>query len=193
MVFKQHTISKLALPIFIASTILLVLAKIIPFYHLNYSDFYVDIDRAVALFFFLWAYHALYVRAFSIKPYIALFGAAIVFLAVVVFSSSGLSIQKAIMIFFLTAFVEEILARGILLSIASHWLGKYKAVLATSILFTLVHPNVYANYTYGLAVFALGILLGVVFLSFQERAYGVVASTFIHALVVLVGFKVGLL
>ena len=176
------------------SILLLVLSKVLVIAHFNLSNtLYLDIDRLVALLLFLAVYHRYSQDKEGYKPYGILFISAL-------FVSSlaelfGIAFEKMLILFFMTALVEEILLRGVLFEILLKRLSAKSTLFSTSLFFTLVHPAVYKDAWYALAVLITGVLLGATYLFFrkQGRVIAIVYATVLHSLIILLGLTTGLI
>lgn len=176
------------------SIVLLILAKVLSVVHVSLSDtLYLDIDRLIALVGFLTVYHRWSQIPLSYKPYgILVTSALIVSLLAVML---GIAFEKMLVLFLMTAFVEEILLRGVLFELLLQKLSPTVTLFSTSLFFTLVHPAIYQNALYGLAVLITGMLLGAIYLFFrkQGREIAIVYATILHGLIILLGLSIGLI
>ena len=173
---------------------LLIISKLLTIFHLNLTEtLYLDIDRLFSLIVFLVAYHSWSQEKFSIKPYLLLIiSGLLISLLAILFS---IPFNKMLILFFLTAFVEEILLRGVLFELLLTKLKPVVIVISTSLFFTLVHPAIYSSLLYAFAVLLTGLILGASYLYFrkQGRALAIVYTTILHSLIILLGLKLGLI
>ena len=184
---KQNTL-------FILSILLLIVAKMTAIVHLDLTDtLYLDADRIAALLLFLTLYHMTFKGSFDLKLYALLLGSALAVSALGAWL--GVSFGLMLILFLLTAFVEEILLRGVLFELLLKKFSPLAVLLSSSLFFTLIHPAVYKNALYGVAVLAAGLVLGGVYLYFRKegREKAVVCATIGHGLIILLGLKIGLI
>lgn len=178
----------------LVAVLLLVVSKVVAIIHLNLSEtLYFDLDRLIALIIFLGVYHQWSRSKFNSKPYLllAISGVLISSLATLF----GIAFEKMLILFFMTAFVEEILLRGVLFELLLKKLTPKVTLVSTSVFFTLVHPAIYSNALYGLAVLMTGLLLGFTYLFFrnQNREMAIVYVTILHGFIILSGLLLGVL
>ena len=184
---KQNTL-------FILSILLLIVAKMTAIVHLDLTDtLYLDADRIAALLLFLTLYHMTFKGSFDLKLYALLLGSALAVSALGAWL--GVSFGLMLILFLLTAFVEEILLRGVLFELLLKKFSPLAVLLSSSLFFTLIPPAVYKNALYGVAVLAAGLVLGGVYLYFRKegREKAVVCATIGHGLIILLGLKIGLI
>lgn len=177
---------------FISAIVFLVLAKVIPIWHLTLSEsLYFDIDRLLALVLFLVSYYMYSQSKFEAKPYLWLLlgGLMLSGLAPLL----GVAFERMFILFFMTALVEEILLRGVLFEWLLTKLSAKWVLISTSLFFTLVHPAVYQSIEYALAVLITGFVLGGCYLYFRDkgREMAIVYATVMHGLIILLGLKLG--
>lgn len=176
---------------FLVSITILVLAKLFKVIELTvFGTVFIDIDRLISLFLFIAVYLKWNAEDFdyqSIK-WLLIYSLFVAFLAVVL----ELNFVQVMALFFLTAFVEEILLRGVLYEWLMIKLSPVKTLLLSSIFFTLVHPAVYQNINYGLAILMSGFILGSIYLYFrkQSREVAVVHATGAHGLIIILGLYI---
>jgi len=177
-----------------AAVLFLIVAKLTAIFHLTLTDtLYLDVDRIAALLLFLGVYHRAFRGSFDPKLYGLLLGGALAVSALGVLA--GIAFERMFILFLLTAFVEEILLRGVLFELLLLKLRPVAVLLSSSLFFTLVHPAVYQNVLYGVAVLATGLVLGGLYLYFRKagRELAVVYATIGHGLIILAGLKTGLI
>ena len=180
--------------IFTLTIFLLIVAKQAAIVHLDLTDtLYLDVDRTAALLLFLGVYHWRFKGSFDLKYYGLLIGIALMVSALGAWL--GVSFWLMLILFLLTAFVEEILLRGVLFELLLRKFSPLAVLLSSSLFFTLIHPAIYKNAIYGVAVLATGLLLGGIYLYFRERGRekAVVYATIGHGLIILLGLKIGLI
>lgn len=185
--------------------LLLIAAKLIPLWHIKLPAWhaYIDMDRALALIGFLvvWARAARPDAATIYRTAVIFFGGLSILLATLAVAwGAGLVpphfFGKFLILYVMTALVEEIIFRGFL---AEWMIGKWgvvKAMLGSSAVFALVHPAAYVYPVYGGLVFLTGLLCFIFYWRFR-RIYGVAegaaAATFAHAAVIQLGMVVGII
>lgn len=172
----------------------LIVAKLFPLIHITLSEtLYLDIDRLIALLGFLGAYHYYSRCKLDFKPYLLLLMSG--FLISLLAQLFGIDFERMLILFFMTALVEEILLRGVLFELLLTKLSAKAVLISTSLVFTLVHPAVYQNLTYAIAVLVTGLILGGCYLYFrkQSREMAIVYATILHAMIIFIGLKLGLI
>ncbi len=178
---------------FYLSILLLASAKLLAIFHIPLNEYYLDIDRMIALILFLALYHAVYSNNFSVKPYIVLclYGVSIAILGALI----GLNGYKLLILFFMTALVEEILLRGVLFEWLLQKMSPMTVLFGSTMFFTAAHPAIYQSGLYAIAVFLSGLLLGWVYLHYRtaSREMALVYATGVHGLIILAGLKSGLI
>lgn len=186
-------------PLLVILVILLIVAKILPIYHLQLGDpkTYLDVDRAIALM-------ALITTYMWGKPIVDVAKIVLLFIlsAVVVAGASCLIPRldehclRILIMFFMTAVVEEILFRGIVAELILRRFGVITTGLLSSLFFALVHPGSYVFPVYGLLVFMTGILCFVFYYSFKRKydyPYGIWAASLAHIVIIMLGIWIGIL
>ncbi len=93
--------------------------------------------------------------------------------------------------FFLTALVEEILLRGVLIELLLVKLSSRNSLLLSSVVFTGLHAQSYQSIPYATAVFILGIVLSFLYLHMRKksRVAAIIYLSFIHCLIIIIGIK----
>lgn len=178
------------------SVLALAAAKIVPGFHLDFGDYYLDVERAVFLI-------AVIVTFYFYSGSVSKLGQH----AVLLFMLLGLSVLagwvlqldpiRVAVVFVMTALVEEILLRAVLFEpLIKRGIKSWKIVLGTALFFTLVHPAIYADYLYGVMVLVTGILLGAIYLYVRQKygiVYGVLWASAAHTWIILLGWKLNLI
>lgn len=179
---------------FILAVILLVMAKVVVIFHVQINaNLYLDIDRFLALVFFLYCYFQMKHSRFQGRQILWLIFYVVT--SLVLAKLLDLSLVKILVLFFLTALVEEILLRGVLFEWLLLKFSPLITVLSTSLLFTIAHPAIYQNPLYGLAVLFTGLILGGVYLFFRttSKEMAIIHATGLHTLIILAGLKLALI
>lgn len=179
---------------FYASIALLVLSKVFTVIELTiFTSVTIDADRLFALIFFIATYIYWSSDRFDGKSinWLMFYGLSITCIAV------GLQLDwiKVVVLFFMTALVEEILLRGVLYEWLLMRFSALRVLIVSSLFFTLVHPAVYDNYFYGMAVLLTGLLLGSIYLYFRQksREVAVVHATGLHGVIIVLGLYLGMI
>ena len=169
----------------------LIVSKIFELVHIDTEFGYLDIDRVAGLIVFLIVYQRFYDKQ-SIRfiPILILLSVLYALLPSF-FGLGGFGWEKLLTLFFLTAMVEEILLRGVVFHFLLKILNRHQTIFVSSLFFTLVHPVIYGNYGYAMSVFIAGVILGYIYMAFKNNSAGIVAATFSHALIILLGLMVG--
>ena len=174
----------------------LAIAKVVPGFHLDFGDYYLDIERAVFLI-------AVIVVFYFHSGSLSKLGhhAILLFVLLGMSSLAGLVLQldpvRVLVVFVMTALVEEILLRAALFEpLIKRGIKSWKIILGTALFFTLVHPAIYSDYLYGVMVLVTGILLGAIYLNVRQKvgiAYGVLWASAIHIWIILLGWKLNII
>ncbi|RME57730.1 CPBP family intramembrane metalloprotease [Candidatus Parcubacteria bacterium] len=179
--------------------IFLIIAKVLPIYHvqLDGPKTYLDVDRALALIALVTAY--LWGKTIvEVTRTVLLFiisGVAAAGVACLIPSLENQCLRILIM-FFMTALVEEILFRGVVAELMLRRFGVIVAGGLSSLFFALVHPGSYVFPVYGFLVFLTGILCFVFYYSFKREygyIYGILAASVAHIAVIMLGIWIGIL
>lgn len=181
---------KIALPLTI---LLLILSKVLNIWHINLDSYYLDIDRLLALLTFLTFYWWKIDRLQWQASLFLLLGAI---LTVSLADWLGINPLKMTLLFFMTALVEEILLRGVVFHLMLKKLSPLQTLFLSTFLFTIVHPAIYSQPLYGVAVFITGLLLGgtyLVILNKHSQQMAISIATTLHALIILAGLTLGLI
>ncbi|NPA72612.1 MAG: CPBP family intramembrane metalloprotease [Gammaproteobacteria bacterium] len=197
--------------IFSVSIICLIVAKITPIIHVEMTNYYLDLDRAVALILVIGLFFRLFKEDF-LSPFLTLIGFTTGFIGVA--SLLGIDPVKAAILVLMTALVEEIVLRAVVLEWALAHFSKWTSVFGAAVLFTLVHPAVYSAPLYGGLVFITGVILGAVYLygsrptqfslrtdvdsaisgkSVRRISVGVVYATMVHSVIILAGLLLNII
>lgn len=174
----------------------LAVAKIVPGFHLDFGDYYLDVERAV---FLIAVIAVFYFHSGSVSK----LGqhAVLLFVLLVISVLAGWVLQldpiRVAVAFVMTALVEEILLRAALFELLiKRGIKSRYIILGTALVFTLVHPAIYADYLYGVMVLVTGILLGAIYLSVRRKygiAYAVIWASAIHTWIILLGWKLAII
>ncbi|MBE0494715.1 MAG: CPBP family intramembrane metalloprotease [Thiomicrospira sp.] len=180
----------------IFSIIGLGLAKAFTGFHLDFGDYYLDVERAVFLI-------AVIVTFYFYSGSVSKLGqhAVLLFILLGLSVLAGLVLQldpvRAAVAFVMTALVEEILLRAALFEpLIKRGIKSWKIILGTALFFTLVHPAIYSDYLYGVMVLVTGILLGAIYLNVRQKvgiAYGVLWTSAAHTGVIILGWKLNII
>ncbi len=155
-------------PIFIALILTLITAKVLPIFHTPLANHYLDIDRLLALTALIIFFH-FYIDRLEKKALLIVGGYFTTLLALnLIFEIT--STAKLTILFVLTAFVEEILLRGVLFELLLKKLKEKTVLIGTAILFTSVHPGAWNNLSYAVALLLTGLILGLVYLKIREHS-----------------------
>ncbi|QCU90413.1 CPBP family intramembrane glutamic endopeptidase [Thiomicrorhabdus sediminis] len=180
-------------PIVFASIVFLIAAKVLPLWHINQPALYWDMDRIIALACLLIVAH-IYIEKLQIRSFVWLL---IIFVGSLLLNHLwlDLDIQRVLQLLLLTALVEEVLLRGVLFELLLKKWSAPTVLIATSVLFIMVHPPVYEHYQYGMLVFLSGLLLGSIYLHFRQYNLqtALVVVTAIHMLIILIGLNFNLI
>lgn len=171
----------------------LIVAKLFSIWHIEFTHFYLDVDRVFALILFLTAFFSL-VEAIDVKALLALIAGAL--LSLWLATELHIASERAIQLFLMTALVEEILLRGVLFYLLLLRFNSIATLIISSVIFTLLHPSIYGDLLYTTAVFLTALLLGAVYLIFQHqynRQIAIAIVTTLHAIIILLGINLGLL
>lgn len=173
--------------IFATLILALIAAKVLPILHTSFAGHYLDIDRLIALTALLLFFHTK-VESIAKKP-ILIMGAYYLVLVAINLHFEITSTAKLTILFMLTAFVEEILLRGVLFELLLKKFREKTVLIGTSILFTAVHPAAWSNLSYAAAVFLTGILLGGIYLVLRRGSKQIALAhvTGIHGAIILLG------
>lgn len=174
----------------------LAVAKIVPGFHLDFGEYYLDVERAVFLIAVItvFYFHSGFVSKLGQH-------AILLFVLLGMSSLAGLVLQldpvRVLVVFVMTALVEEILLRAALFEpLIKRGIKSWKIILGTALFFTLVHPAIYSDYLYGVMVLVTGILLGAIYLNVRQKvgiAYGVLWASVAHTWIILLGWKLNLI
>lgn len=191
---SQTTSTKLL----IMAIIFLVIAKLFPLFHIQFDSTtqviknYLDVDRVLALSFLLWVFFK-YFDSWESRPTLFL---ALAFLpAIYLANIEFLSFERLLHLYLLTALVEEILFRGVLFYLLMQRFSGAFTVVSTSIVFTLLHPQIYHDLSYAIAVLLTGLLIGTVYVLAlkQSRQMAIAVVTVLHFYLIIGAYYIGLL
>lgn len=173
---------------------LLAVAKMSEFFHVaipGMEPLYIDVDRALALLVFVGV--AIYFFGISWVGAISLTG---IFAGVMyVGHLFQFNLVHLAIIFWLVAFVEELLFRGVLLE----WMWKQTNALAALAISTVayagLHFQAYGSFNHIAALAFLGFVLGLIYMYLVkwDRVVALSLVTGIHALIVLFAYHLGFL
>lgn len=180
----------------IFSIIGLGLVKAFTGFHLDFGDYYLDVERAVFLIAVIVTFYFYSGSVSKLRHH-----AVLLFLLLGLSVLAGLVLQldpvRVLVAFVMTALVEEILLRAALFEpLIKRGIKSWKIILGTALFFTLVHPAIYSDYLYGVMVLVTGILLGAIYLNVRQKvgiAYGVLWASAAHTWIILLAWKLNLI
>lgn len=182
---------------------LLILAKLTPFYQatvpmdtgLNGRPIHIDVDLLLVMFATIVA--AIFVRRGSNDCwFIAMNFVALILISIVLeWYQPGLGLS-IFLLMIATSVFEELIFRFALFELLWRRLKPAMIVLISTVIFTLLHTNVYAHYDYSLMVFFTGLFLGIIYSVFRQKeqiVMGVVVTSWLHLALILIGFHFSLI
>jgi len=173
--------------------LLLIATKVLALLHVPYSGGVWDLDRVIGLVVFLLVAHR-WIEPLKSRTFGILFGVFVIAVGVDLLSSQ-IGFQRLLQLLVLTALVEEILLRGVLFELLLRKFSPVVTLISTSVLFTVVHPQIYSDLLYAVAVLLTGLLLGWVYLTYRRYSLqtGIVAATAWHMVIIMIGVNIGLI
>lgn len=182
---------------------LLIFAKLTPFYQvtvpmdtgLNGRPIHIDVDLLLVMFVTIAA--AIFVRRGSNDCwFIAMNFVALILISIVLeWYQPGLGLS-IFLLMMATSVFEELIFRFALFELLWRRFKPAMIVLISTVIFTLMHTNVYTHYDYSLMVLLTGWLLASVYLRFRRKeqiVMGVVVTSWLHLAVILLGFHFSLI
>lgn len=95
-----------------------------------------------------------------------------------------------------TVAAEEIVFRFALFELLWDRLKPAMIVLITSVIYTLLHADIYHHVVYGLMVLITGLVLGTIYLVFRQKNHtvmGLVIASWVHLAVILLGISLSVI
>ena len=181
---------------------LLVLTKLFGWYHIALEaplnpPMPQSIDLEAMLMVFLIMASAVFVKRGSNDCwFIALNFVMLILISIVLEwyqPSLGISV---FLLMITTAAAEEIIFRFGLFELLWNRLQPAMIVLASSLIYTLLHADIYQHFFYGLLVFITGVALGSIYLKFRQNNHtvmGLVITAWIHLAVILTGIYISVI